>query len=241
MSASPFPDPQSHDFPEWIRLGDYFYHARDIVSFGNELTVDNLAHAYRSGIFPWHIERMPLPWFCPDPRAILEFSDLHLPKSLEKARRRSEYSITIDKDFSRVIESCSRVTRSGEAGTWITAEFISAYSELHRLGKAHSVEVWNADEELVGGLYGVDADGVFCGESMFHLVPNTSKFALLHLIEHLQKRHSTWLDVQVMTPHLKAFGAKDISRTEFLRKLKATQGSKLNLFGKQPIERSPDA
>ena len=233
MSSKGFPDPRTYEFPEWVLFDDYFYFAKDIACFGNELTVDNLVTAYRLGIFPWHIDGLPLPWYCPERRAILEFSELHIPKSLEKARRKSEYTITIDTAFRRVIESCSHTVRAGESGTWITDEFIAAYTELHERGLAHSVEVWDAKGELVGGLYGVDAGGVFCGESMFHTQPNTSKFALLHLIDHLRARHATWLDVQVMTPHLKALGAKDMSRKEFLRKLNETQGFELNLFGRK--------
>lgn len=230
MSSKVFPNPQTYEFPEWVLFGDYFYYAKDIVCFGRELTNENLTEAYYLGIFPWHIDGLPLPWYCPEKRAVLEFSELHIPKSLEKARRKSEYKITIDADFRSVIENCSHTPRAGENGTWITGEFIDAYSKLHQEGVAHSVEVWEADGGLVGGLYGVDAGGVFCGESMFHKQANTSKFALLHLIEHFQKRHATWLDIQVMTPHMKALGAKEIKRKQFLRKLKETQNLNLKLF-----------
>jgi leucyl/phenylalanyl-tRNA--protein transferase len=225
-----FPDPQRHDFPEWILFDDYFYYSKDIVTFGNELTVENLRNAYRLGIFPWHVDGLPLPWYCPQKRAILEFSDLHIPRSLERARRKSEFMFTIDEEFRRVIESCARATRKGESGTWITPDFIRAYTRLHEAGMAHSVEVWDADGQLVGGVYGVDAGGVFCGESMFHTVTNASKLALLHLIDHLKARGSTWLDAQVMTPHIRALGAKEISRTAFLRKLREAQSSRLKLF-----------
>lgn len=225
-----FPDPQTHDFPEWVLFEDYFYYARDVVSFGDELSVENLCEAYRNGIFPWHIEGIPLPWYCPERRAILEFADLHIPRSLEKERRKNLYSFTIDRDFSGVIEACSRAARSGQKGTWITREFVDAYTALYSDGTAHSVETWNAAGELVGGVYGVDAGGVFCGESMFHKEPNTSKLALLFLIDHLRAHGSTWLDAQVMTPHLKAFGAKEISRKKFLRKLNETRELGRSLF-----------
>lgn len=225
-----FPDPAKHEFPEWILLDDYFYYAKDVVSFGDQLTLENLTLAYGMGIFPWHMEGVPLPWFCPDPRAILRFKDLHVPKSLEKERRRGRYSYTIDSDFRSVIVECSKADRKGQKGTWITDEFVDIYTGLHLTGFAHSVEVWNGEGLLVGGLYGVDAGGVFCGESMFHLEPNTSKLALLFLIDHLKKRGSTWLDAQVMTPHMKTLGAIEISRKEFLRRLRETQGFDLNLF-----------
>ena len=225
-----FPDPQTHEFPEWVLLDDYFYYAKDIVSFGNELTVENLQTAYRCGIFPWHVDGLPLPWYCPEKRAILDFAALHIPRSLERARRKAEFTFTIDTNFERVIRNCARVARKGETGTWITRDFIRAYSELHAAGMAHSVEVWDAVGNLVGGVYGVDAGGVFCGESMFHTVTNASKLALMFLIEHLQSRGSTWLDAQVMTPHIRALGAREIKRKEFLRKLMDAQGGKLTLF-----------
>ena len=225
-----FPDPATYRFPEWIPLGDYAYYAREVVSFGDPLTVENLREAYPKGIFPWHMDGIPLPWYCPERRAIIEFSDLHIPKSLERARRRSEFTFTIDKAFRRVIEQCSVATRPRQGGTWITSEFIETYTALHLEGMAHSVEVWDPSDELVGGVYGVDAGGVFCGESMFYKKPNASKLALLFLIDHLRSRRSTWLDAQVMTPHIKALGAKEISRAKFMRKLGETQALHLLLF-----------
>ena len=225
-----FPDPKSHEFPEWVLFDDYFYYSKDIVSFGDELTVDNLRNAYRLGIFPWHVDGLPLPWFCPEKRAILEFSNLHVPSSLGRARRKHPFTFTIDKDFVTVIESCAKIARRGEVGTWITPDFISSYCELHDLGMAHSVEAWDAEGNLVGGVYGVDAGGLFCGESMFHTATNASKLALLFLIDHLSDRGATWLDVQVMTPHIRALGARDIRRRDFLRKLRETQSLGLKLF-----------
>ena len=132
-----------------------------------------------------------------------------------------------------MIENCANVSRRGETGTWITSDFIRAYSGLHDEGIAHSVEAWNSSGDLVGGVYGVDAGGVFCGESMFHLEPNSSKLALLFLIDRLKTAGATWLDVQVMTPHIRALGAKEIRRKDFLRKLKVTQGLELDLFGRK--------
>ena len=225
-----FPDPQTYEFPEWVLFDDYFYYSRDIVSFGDELTVDNLKKAYRRGIFPWHIDGLPLPWYCPEKRAILDFADLHIPRSLERARRKTDFVFTIDQAFGQVIENCAGVSRNGETGTWITEDFVRAYSQLHEEGTAHSVEVWNPGGRLVGGVYGVDAGGVFCGESMFHTETNASKLGLLFLIERLRERGATWLDAQVMTPHIRALGAREIRRDEFLRKLKATQELELDLF-----------
>ena len=224
-----FPDPATYDFPEWVVIGDYAYFGRDVVSFGDPLTAENVREAYLKGIFPWYMKEIPLPWYCPELRAIIEFDDLHIARSLERARRKNVFTFTIDKAFLAVIEECSRSYRPGQRGTWITADFIRVYTELHREGMAHSAEAWSG-EELVGGIYGVDAGGVFCGESMFYKRPNASKLALLHLIEHLRSRGSTWLDVQMMTPHIRALGAKEIDRREFLVKLRETQGQHLVLF-----------
>lgn len=230
MSSINFPNPRTHHFTEWVLFGDFYYNARDIIGFGGGLSVENLQTAYRKGIFPWYIKGLPLPWFCPTKRAVLEFADLHVPKSLGKERRKSHFTYTIDADFQAVIENCAKAKRAENAGTWITKEFIEAYSRLHEIGDAHSVEVWDEEQRLVGGLYGVDAGGVFCGESMFIRRSNASKFALLFLIEHLSARGATWIDIQVMTPHFKVLGAKEISRQEFLDNLEKTQAKNLNLF-----------
>lgn len=231
MSSIKFPNPRTHEFAEWILFGDYYYNARDIVCFGGKLTIENLQNAYGQGIFPWEIEGLPLPWFCPERRAILEFAELHVPRSLRKEQQKTKFMFTIDKAFPKVIENCAEAKRAHESGTWITEEFIDSYTLFHEAGGAHSVEVWDEHGgELVGGLYGIDAGGVFCGESMFYVASNASKLALLFLIEHLKSRGATWLDVQVMTPHFKVLGAKEIRREFFLDKLKKTQSLKLKLF-----------
>lgn len=229
-STQVFPDPGTFEYPEWVAIGDYVFRSHDIVSFGTPLTVENVREAYLKGIFPWYTEGIPLPWHCPEQRAILEFSDLRVPRSLARARRNSELTFTIDKDFPAVIHECSLANRAGQLGTWITPDFERVFTELHTEGMAHSVEAWATGGNLVGGLYGVDAGGVFCGESMFFKTPNASKLALLFLVDHLKSRGSTWLDSQVMTPHLNALGAKEIDRDEFLDKLKETQKFSLKLF-----------
>lgn len=230
FSPSHFPDPRTYDFPEWILIGDYFYHAADVVTFGTPLTLETVAEAYRKGIFPWYMSGVPLPWYCPQQRAILEFDDLHIGRSLRKEQRKQPYSITIDDDFRSVIEHCSETKRRDQAGTWITDEFIEVYCGLFGSGMAHSVEARDGTGKIVGGLYGVDAGGVFCGESMFYHAPNASKLALLFLIEHLESRGATWLDVQVMTAHMETLGATEIPREEFLNKLAETQKRDLQLF-----------
>ncbi|MBV9960377.1 MAG: leucyl/phenylalanyl-tRNA--protein transferase [Acidobacteria bacterium] len=213
-----------------IRFPDPEYAAVEgIVVIGGELSAANLLAAYRRGIFPWPIEGWPLPWFCPEVRAILDFKELHVARRLQRLKKRAPFQLTIDKDFGAVIRACAESVRAHEDGTWITPEMIRAYTELHAAGHAHSVEAWE-DERLVGGLYGVDAGGAFAGESMFFLKPNASKLALLHLIEHLQTRGLDWLDIQVMTPHMQVFGAKEISRRDFLKRLDKSLKSGLKLF-----------
>ena len=226
---SSIPDPQKHIFSEWVLFGNFYYQARDIIGFGWKLDVENVRDAYRKGVFPWHIDGMPLPWFCPEERAVLYFEDLHVPRSLEKERRRNRFEYSIDRDFSGVVENCRSVPRAGQQGTWITDEYIDVYTRLHEIGDVHSVEVW-LDKELVGGLYGVDAGGVFCGESMFFRVPNASKLALLYLVDYLREKGSNWIDIQVMTPHMKRFGATEITRADFLSNLADAQAEGLKLF-----------
>ena len=198
-----------------------------IVALGGPLTTTNLMRAYCRGIFPWPIDEYILPWCCPEERGVIEFDELHIPRRL--ARTRHNFQFTIDRLFPQVISHCATVKRKHESGTWITDEMIRAYCELHKLGHAHSVEVWEG-AELVGGLYGVDACGSFAGESMFSLRSNASKLALLFLIEHLKERGLDWIDIQMLTPHLEALGAKLVSRAEFLDKLTATQKRNLTLF-----------
>jgi leucyl/phenylalanyl-tRNA--protein transferase len=201
-----------------------------IVALGGALSEENLLEAYSRGIFPWPIEGLPLTWFSPPWRAILEFDQLHIPRSLVRARKNSTLRFTIDRAFETVIRACSKVERAHEKGTWINPGIIRAYCGLHARGTAHSVEAWEGDT-LVGGVYGVDAGGVFGGESMFHLQPNASKLALLFLVDHLRSRGAEWMDIQVMSPHMEALGAIEISRGLFLRKLADGQARALNLFG----------
>jgi leucyl/phenylalanyl-tRNA--protein transferase len=210
-----------------------------IVAFGGPLTTTNLLRAYCSGIFPWPVNEYILPWCCPEERGVLDFNELHIPRRLERTRRQATFQFTIDRSFSQVITYCATVSRKGESSTWITRQMIRAYCELHRQGHAHSVEVWDGTE-LVGGLYGVDACGSFSGESMFSLRSNASKLALLFLIEHLKERGLDWIDIQMVTPHLEALGAKVASRADFLEKLTATQKRKLILFPQTPQQNQSD-
>lgn len=201
-----------------------------MVGVGDDLSPDTLLWAYQHGIFPWPMDGYPLLWFCPPMRAVLDFDKIYVSERLARARRRSSFTYTLDTAFDAVIARCRHSPRPGQPGTWITPAVQTAYRQLHRLGQAHSAEVWDADGSLVGGLYGVSAGGVFCGESMFHSASNASKFALLFLCEHLGSRGSQWIDIQVMTPHLAALGATEISRGEFLDRLEQEQSRRLTLF-----------
>ncbi len=207
--------------------------ADDIVAVGGSLEPRVLVEAYRRGVFPWPIDGLSvLPWFCPKERAIVDFELVHVPRSLRRALRQTHLRCTIDEAFDEVIEHCADVPRPGQDGTWITDELMGAYQELHRMGYAHSVEVWEG-EALVGGIYGVEVDGYFSAESMFHLAPNASKIALFHLMGHLKKGGLDWMDIQVMTPHMLALGAVVISRKRFLEKLQRTRTRGLELFPKK--------
>jgi len=204
----------------------------DIVAIGADYRAETLLDAYRHGIFPWPNDETPLPWFCPEERALLQFDAIHISRSLARAIGQSSWRYSIDEAFTAVIRECSAVPRPGQDGTWIYPEVIDAYNELHRRGFAHSAEVWEGDE-LVAGIYGVDSGGAFGGESMFHKRSNASKLALLHLVSHLRSRGLTWMDVQVLTPHMELLGARLVERDEFLDLLRDTQLLGLQLFGEK--------
>jgi leucyl/phenylalanyl-tRNA---protein transferase len=219
MSASEWPSPDPAD-----ELG--------LVALDYNLSPERLISAYRHGVFPWPDSSpfSPIPWVCPPQRAILEFDRLHVPRNLRKSRRTlAALHFTIDHAFDSVIAACASSARPGQRGTWITPSMVNAYLGLHRLGHAHSVEAW-ADNELVGGLYGVSAAGVFTGESMFHRVDDASKLCVLHLVDHLRARGSTWLDIQQLTRHFALLGAREVSRVEFLQMLARERRAARKLF-----------
>ena len=208
-----------------------------IVALGGNLQPETLLLAYRQGIFPWPQDNLPLIWSCPAERAILQFRNLHVPRSLAKARATTNLRFTIDQAFEDVIRTCADIRRPDQGGTWIIPRMIAAYVTLNRMGIAHSVEAWEGDE-LVGGLYGVDVDGVFAGESMFHRRSNASKLALLYLVDHLAANGAEWIDIQTMTPHFETLGAECIPRDEFLERLQATRAKGLRLFAQPPHQNS---
>jgi leucyl/phenylalanyl-tRNA---protein transferase len=203
-----------------------------LVALDRDLSSERLISAYRHGIFPWPDSMLAsaIPWVSPVRRAILEFESLHVPKNLHRSQRaHSGLRFTTDAAFSEVIAACAAAFRPGQRGTWVTPPMVAAYTELHRLGHAHSVEAWQG-QRLVGGLYGVTAGGVFTGESMFHLINDASKLCVLHLIDHLRARGATWIDIQQLTPHFALLGAREIPRAEFLARLKAEQRAERSLF-----------
>lgn len=174
-----------------------------------------LIRAYREGVFPMALEDGEIGWFSPDPRAILPLETFHVPSRLARLIRRGEFEIAIDREFEEVLRACADRTE----GTWISEEIVEAYTALHRLGLAHSVEAWQGSA-MAGGLYGVHLGGAFFGESMFHRATDASKVALAALVDRLVRRGFTLLDVQWVTPHLARFGAIEISRTEYLARLR---------------------
>ncbi len=217
-----------------IPHGAFYDDADGIVGWSVEadLTPENLLAAYRCGVFPWPFaEGELIPWVCPDPRAILRFRDWNLPRTVRQTMQRMPWRYTIDHAFPEVIEFCSAQVRPGQEGTWITRAMRQAYVWLHRQGHAHSVEVWNRESgTLVGGLYGVDAGGVFTGESMFHRESGASKAALVQLVNHLSARGAAWMDVQQKTPLLTMFGAVHVSRSEYLKLLRKSLDQGALLF-----------
>lgn len=182
-----------------------------LLAAGGALSVDWLTAAYYRGIFPWFGENEPVLWWSPAPRSILLPDNFHCSRSLQKLVRQGKYQITRNRSFEAVIRHCAQ-TRSGQAGTWIVETMINAYAAMHQAGLAHSFECWNADNRLVGGLYGVSLGKVFFGESMFSLASNASKLCLNHLVKTQQYE---LIDCQMTTPHLTSLGATEVERDQF--------------------------
>jgi leucyl/phenylalanyl-tRNA--protein transferase len=203
---TPFPDP-----------GEAETEPNGLLAVGGDLTPRRLLAAYRAGIFPWFSEGQPILWWSPDPRMVLLPDELQVSRSLRKTLRRNRLQVSTDQAFGQVIRGCAGPRPDGD-GTWLLPEMIAAYSELHRLGLAHSVEVWQ-DGELVGGLYGVSLGRAFFGESMFSRVADASKVALVQLAELCRHAGFAFIDCQVYTEHLCRLGAHEIPRPEFLQRL----------------------
>lgn len=194
--------------------------ADGILAIGGDLSPERLQLAYSSGIFPWFEEDQPIIWWSPNPRMVLFLEDLVVSKSMRNILNRNIFKVTFNQDFRAVIAYCQQVKRDGQTGTWITNDMIEAYCKLHELGIAKSVEVWQ-DDQLVGGLYGVDLGHIFCGESMFSLVSNASKVAFIALVNHLEINNYCLLDCQVYNDHLASLGCVEIEREDFMSILKS--------------------
>ncbi len=187
-----------------------------LVAVGGDLRPERLLEAYRKGIFPWYDDGWPIMWWSPDPRAIFEMDGLHVSRRLRRTIRTGRFQATVNQAFADVMRGCA----DRAEGTWITADMIDAYYRLHRLGHAHSVEVWQGDQ-LAGGIYGVALGGFFAGESMFHRVTDASKVALAALVERLRKRGFQLFDIQFLTDHTRRLGAVEIPRRHYLARLLA--------------------
>jgi leucyl/phenylalanyl-tRNA--protein transferase len=192
-----------------------------LLALGGDLSPDRLTLAYSSGVFPWPHADLPLMWFAPDPRMVLPLRDLRVSRSLRARLRRGDFEVRFDTAFRKVVESCARVPRAGQDGTWINPTMVDAYCRLHRLGLAHSAEAWQ-DGELVGGLYGVSLGGGFFGESMFTRTTDASKVAFATLVRHLDASGFRFVDCQMHTEHLARFGARLWSRARYMETLRAS-------------------
>jgi leucyl/phenylalanyl-tRNA--protein transferase len=201
-----FPDPE-------CALAD----PNGLLAFGGDLSPQRLVAAYSRGIFPWYSEGDPLLWWSPDPRCVFATNGVHVSRSLARALRKTTWQWSMDRAFETVVNACA-APRANQQGTWITPDMLTAYTNLHLLGHAHSLEVWDADE-LVGGIYGVCVGRMFSAESMFSRRTNASKVALLVLAYVLRERGFPWIDAQVPNPHLLSMGARMIPRRQFLREL----------------------
>ena len=189
-----------------------------LLAVGGDLSAERLLAAYSAGVFPWYSEGLPILWWSPDPRLVLLPEELHVSRSLGRTLRSGRFQVRADTAFERVIRRCAGQARPGQDGTWITPEMIEAYLRLHRRGFAHSFEAWEG-ESLAGGLYGVSLGAAFFGESMFADRPDASKAAFARSVGWLRSRGCQLVDCQVRTEHLERFGARQISRREFLERL----------------------
>lgn len=200
-----FPDPQGAE--------------EGIVAIGGDLEPERLLLAYSEGIFPWFDDDDPIIWWSPDPRYLLIPEKFHVSRSFRRFLNKKKFTVTVDEKFAEVIENCATIDRKEQDGTWITEEMKVAYTNLHELGYAHSVEVWDEAHQLVGGMYGVSIGRAFFGESMFSKQPNASKTALYYLSNLLSKNGFSFIDAQIHTPHMVSLGAERVTRQVFLKKL----------------------
>ncbi len=219
----------SLEFPDTEQALSY---PNGLLAVGGDLSTRRLLSAYRRGIFPWYEDPQPILWWSPDPRSVLFPEEINISRSLAKTLRRDRFRITADRAFHRVLSGCA-APRARERGTWITNNMARAYMELHRSGYAHSVEVWDEQEQLQGGLYGVAMGGVFFGESMFSRSSDASKVALVALTQVMTVHGFQVIDCQVESDHLNSMGARNIPRVDFEHYLPQTDesGDGIETFG----------
>ena len=230
LAALPQPVPPS----SWLLPEPQHADEDGVVGVGADLAPGTLVDAYLRGIFPWPHPDVPLPWFSPDPRGVLFPDELHLSRSLTRRLRSSGWVTTVDQAFREVVAGCAEDRGDGH-GSWITSPMARAYTRLHELGWAHSLEVWDGPR-LVGGLYGVQVGAVFTGESMFHRETDASKVALAETVARLWEAGGHLMDVQLTTPHLRRAGARDLPRAAFLEILQAGRHRPVRLTtGPRPV------
>ena len=208
----------------WLGVADPFppveqalVEPNGLLAAGGDLSPTRLLEAYGRGIFPWFNDEEPVLWWSPDPRMVLFPAELKIPRSLKKRLAKRDYEVRADTAFEEVIRACA-APRRGHDATWITEDMIAAYTRLHQAGHAHSVEAWIGGS-LAGGLYGVAIGRMYYGESMFARAPDASKIALAHLVRQLERWDCGMIDCQMTTAHLARFGAREVPRAEFMRKL----------------------
>ncbi|MCL4156336.1 UNVERIFIED_CONTAM: hypothetical protein GTU68_012067 [Idotea baltica] len=202
---------------EAIQFPPYQFTSKEgIIALGGDLSTERLIYAYKNGIFPWFSEDEPIVWYCPWQRMVLFPDDIKVSKSMRKVLKNDAFLITENTAFETVIHNCKTIKRKDNFGTWITNDMEQAYINLHKKGVAKSIEVWRK-KELVGGLYGLEINGIFCGESMFSKVSNASKISFIYLAT---KKNYRLIDCQVYNEHLASLGAKEIDRELFLNLLK---------------------
>jgi leucyl/phenylalanyl-tRNA--protein transferase len=207
-----FPDPELAD-------------SDGLLAVGGDLSAERLLMAYEQGVFPWYDKGLPPLWWSPDPRAVLDDDELHISRSMRREIRNTSLTLTFDRAFRRVMYECGQ---QRENGTWILEPMLEAYTHLHNLGQAHSVEAWEG-EELAGGLYGVHRGGLFAAESMFHRRTNASKLVLLSSVSTLFELGIELFDVQFLTEHLETLGAREIPRAQYLRRLARARSRAVDL------------
>jgi len=228
--------PQLSDDPRLFpAIEDALNDPDGLLAMGGDLSPTRIKNAYYNGIFPWFSEGDPLLWWSPSERALIEAGQVHISKSMKRVIVKTNMTISLNQCFSRVINACSQ-PRASQAETWITTEMMDAYNALHRLGVAHSIEVWSGNK-LVGGLYGICIGQLFCGESMFSLIDNSSKLAFIALNQHFKLAGGKVIDCQMQTNHLKSLGVKALPRADFITNLQATRDKPLkeNCWYKQSI------